>query len=140
MNKNSDIPEHVPEEFFRRYTDTDSRPLTPTPTVASGRTRTSAIGSHLNRRCVTPEPISSNDGQERKQIILDLRRSHSQETLYWNASSELSPRQPESISSSWLQAQKTLPECDELIKPGDIEDIAEIDEFDVTYFKKSINN
>lgn len=28
----SDLPEHVPEEFFRRYTDTDSRPLTPTPT------------------------------------------------------------------------------------------------------------
>lgn len=123
----------MPEEFFRRYTCTDSRPLTPTPTVASGRTRNSAIGSHLNhRRCVTPEPISSNDGQERKQIILDLRRSHSQETLYWNASSELSPRQQESISSSWLQAQnKIVIETEEITKSAEIEDIAEIDEFDV---------
>lgn len=85
------IPDHVPEEFFRRYTDTDSRPLTPTPTVASGRTRTSAGGSLMNaRRCVTPEPLFTNI-KERKQLILDLRRSHSQETLFWNASSELSP-------------------------------------------------
>lgn len=125
------MPDHVPEEFFRRYTDTDSRPLTPTPTVASGRTRTSAIGSHMNRRCVTPEPMSSNNEKERKQIILDLRRSHSQETLYWNASSELSPRQPESMSSSWMQAQnKAITEVDEIIKPGDIDDIAEIDEIE----------
>lgn len=86
-----DIPDHVPEEFFRRYTDTDSRPLTPTPTVASGRTRTSAGGSLMNaRRCVTPELLFTNI-KERKQLILDLRRSHSQETLFWNASSELSP-------------------------------------------------
>ncbi|XP_058053300.1 uncharacterized protein LOC131205284 [Anopheles bellator] len=84
-----ELPEHVPEEFFRRYTDTDSRPLTPTPTVASGRTRASVAGGGT-RRCVTPEPQTAN-GQERKQLILDLRRSHSQETLYWNASSELSP-------------------------------------------------
>ncbi|XP_053670275.1 uncharacterized protein LOC128720621 [Anopheles nili] len=88
----AELPDHVPEEFFRRYTDTDSRPLTPTPTVASGRTRASVGGSHLTRRCVTPEPQTAN-GQERKQLILDLRRSHSQETLYWNASSELSPSQ-----------------------------------------------
>uniref|UniRef100_A0A182N9Q6 Uncharacterized protein n=1 Tax=Anopheles dirus TaxID=7168 RepID=A0A182N9Q6_9DIPT len=90
--EHAELPEHVPEEFFRRYTDTDSRPLTPTPTVASGRTRASVGGSHLARRCVTPEPQTAN-GQERKQLILDLRRSHSQETLYWNASSELSPSQ-----------------------------------------------
>lgn len=58
--------------------------------------------SHLStRRCVTPEPVSSNDNNERKQIILDLRRSHSQETLYWNASSEM---HQDSMSSSWLQS------------------------------------
>lgn len=29
----SELADHaVPEEFFRRYTDTDSRPLTPAPT------------------------------------------------------------------------------------------------------------
>lgn len=98
----SDLPEHVPEEFFRRFTDTDSRPLTPTPTVISGKTRNSAAGSMMNaRRCVTPEPSSSNV-KERKQIILDLRRSHSQETIYWNASSELSPGPTQEI---WSAAQ-----------------------------------
>ncbi len=128
--RNSDLADHVPEEFFRRYTDTDSRPLTPTPTVASGRTRTSAIGSHMNRRCVTPEPVSSHVEKERKQIILDLRRSHSQETLYWNASSDLSPRQPDSMSS-WAQTQtKTVLEIGELTKSIEIEDIAEIDEIE----------
>lgn len=89
-----DCPEHVPEEFFRRYTGSDSRPMTPTPTVISGRTRTST-GSYIHvgaaRRCFTPDPVCSESGQDRKQLILDLRRSHSQETLYWNASSELSP-------------------------------------------------
>lgn len=107
----NDINEHIPEEFFKRYTGSDSRPLTPTPTVASGRTRVST-GSHANaRRCFTPDPVNSC-AKERKQLILDLRfvthfflsgrtdveflcfifgrRSHSQETLFWNASSELS--------------------------------------------------
>lgn len=84
-------PSQIPEEFFCRYTGSDSRPLTPTPTVISGRTRTST-GSHLvqARRCFTPDPIKST-ANERKQLIVDLRRSHSQETLFWNASSELSP-------------------------------------------------
>ncbi|XP_055591333.1 uncharacterized protein LOC129743372 [Uranotaenia lowii] len=107
MSKDSDLPEHVPEEFFRRYTDTDSRPLTPTPTVASGRTRASVGGSHLTRRCVTPEPQTQNL-QERKQLILDLRRSHSQETLYWNASSELSPSQLQ--DPSWMQHHSQIPQ------------------------------
>lgn len=106
LSKDSDLPEHVPEEFFRRYTDTDSRPLTPTPTVASGRTRASVGGSHLTRRCVTPEPQTQNL-QERKQLILDLRRSHSQETLYWNASSELSPSQLQ--DPSWMQHHSQIP-------------------------------
>lgn len=67
-----DLPEHIPEEFFRRYTGSDSRPMTPTPTVASGRTRTST-GSHINvRRCFTPDPINSG-AKDRKQLILDLR-------------------------------------------------------------------
>lgn len=98
-----DLPEHVPEEFFRRYTGSDSRPMTPTPTVASGRTRTST-GSHAHgaggaaataaatRRCFTPDPGVHGGAQMRQHLVLDLRRSHSQETLYWNASSELTPK------------------------------------------------
>ncbi|KAM7356263.1 uncharacterized protein ACRADG_002068 [Cochliomyia hominivorax] len=82
-------PDNIPEDLFRRYTDTDSRPLTPTPTVTSIHTRTSA-GSFLNnRRCITPE-LGNNDMIKRKKIILDLRRSHSQETLYWKPCSDLS--------------------------------------------------
>lgn len=84
-------PNFIPEEFFRRYTGSDSRPLTPTPTVVSGRTRTSGGSQYYYaRRCFTPDPIKNFD-HERKQIVLDLRRSHSQETFQWNALSEVSP-------------------------------------------------
>ncbi|XP_055856644.1 uncharacterized protein LOC129919698 [Episyrphus balteatus] len=81
--------DNIPEDLFRRYTDTDSRPLTPSPTVTSVRTRNST-GSFLNnRRCITPE-LRKNEISKRKKIILDLRRSHSQETLYWKPTSEIS--------------------------------------------------
>ncbi|XP_030372016.1 uncharacterized protein LOC115622256 [Scaptodrosophila lebanonensis] len=79
--------DNIPEDLFRRYAETDSRPLTPTPTVTSIHTRTSA-GSFLNRRCITPE-WGKHENIKRKKIILDLRRSHSQETLYWKPSSDL---------------------------------------------------
>ncbi|XP_066138711.1 uncharacterized protein [Euwallacea fornicatus] len=68
----------VPEELFRRYTDTDSRPLTPAPTLASGATRASG-----SRRCVTPE---AGGVRPKAQLVLDLRRTHSQETISYNAS------------------------------------------------------
>lgn len=129
MEQNVDLPDHVPEEFFRRYTHTDSRPLTPTPSCAtSAKTRTGIGSSHLStRRCVTPEPVSSNDNNERKQIILDLRRSHSQENLYWNASSEI---HQESVSSSWLQTQSIRHEIEiiGIINKEEIEDIQENEE------------
>lgn len=86
-----DLPlEHgvVPEEFLRRFTNTDSRPMTPTPTVLSNKTHSSSMVRY-SRRCVTPEPQNVYE-TEKKRIILDLRRSHSQETMYWNASSEFS--------------------------------------------------
>ncbi|XP_021942115.1 uncharacterized protein LOC110841103 isoform X2 [Zootermopsis nevadensis] len=70
----------VPEELFRRYTDTDSRPLTPAPTLESVMTKGSL------RRCVTPDPIPThilNPTRERTLLVLDLRRSHSQDTLSW---------------------------------------------------------
>ncbi|KAB0793037.1 hypothetical protein PPYR_12657 [Photinus pyralis] len=77
----SDLPiGSVPEELFRRYTETDSRPLTPAPTLVSAHTRASG-----SRRCVTPDPMLNTDVREKTQLILDLRRSHSQETLSWCA-------------------------------------------------------
>lgn len=71
--------------------------------------------------------MSNNDNIERKQIILDLRRSHSQETLYWNASSEM---HQDSMSSSWLQSQSARHEI-EIIgvnQKDEIEDIQELEE------------
>lgn len=76
----------VPEELFRRYTDTDSRPLTPAPTLASARTRGSG------RRCVTPDPLGPT--RERTLLVLDLRRSHSQDTLSWQGISYIQPKSP----------------------------------------------
>ncbi|XP_035440324.2 uncharacterized protein LOC118269363 isoform X1 [Spodoptera frugiperda] len=60
------------EDMFRRYAETDSRPLTPAPTLASGKSRGS-------RRCLTPD-----QPHQRTTIVLDLRRSHSQETIYYH--------------------------------------------------------
>ncbi|GJQ80920.1 hypothetical protein Trydic_g4737 [Trypoxylus dichotomus] len=74
----SDNMDSVPEGLFRRYTETDSRPLTPAPTIASTYTRASA-----SRRCVTPDPVITAQFKEKTRLILDLRRSHSQETLVW---------------------------------------------------------
>lgn len=81
-------PEKV--DFYHHYAGSDSRPLTPTPTVISNRTRISngSILFHA-RRCHTPDPVDTC-ATERKQLVLDLRRSHSQETVFCNASSELS--------------------------------------------------
>lgn len=73
--KQDEGDDKVPEELFRKYTDTDSRPLTPTPTLVSVMTRVTG-----GRRCVTPDCVPLPK-QERTLLILDLRRSHSQETL-----------------------------------------------------------
>ncbi|XP_064292376.1 uncharacterized protein LOC128674549 isoform X2 [Plodia interpunctella] len=62
----------VTEDMFRRYAETDSRPHTPAPTLASGKSRGS-------RRCLTPD-----QPHPKTAIVLDLRRSHSQETLYYH--------------------------------------------------------
>jgi hypothetical protein len=110
--------DHIPEDLFRRYTDTDSRPLTPAPTVASARTRASIGGAQQSaRRCVTPDPQAVMDVHERKQLILDLRRSHSQETLYWNASSDQTPSQaPTALLLTQEQAGKEDPAATSLEK------------------------
>ncbi|CAH1968938.1 unnamed protein product [Acanthoscelides obtectus] len=81
--------ESVPEELFRRYTETDSRPLTPAPTLASGATRASG-----SRRCVTPDLIPIEIIREKTLLVLDLRRSHSQETLSMHGSSSVTKEPP----------------------------------------------
>lgn len=63
------------ETLCFRYTETDSRPLTPAPTITSNHTRNSG-----SRRCVTPNPEMC----EKKRLILDLRRSHSQVRLLFS--------------------------------------------------------
>lgn len=66
----------VPEVLFRRYTETDSRPQTPTPTVTSVTSKLS-----LPRRCITPDPCPTASCPEKTQLILDLRRSLSQNAM-----------------------------------------------------------
>ncbi|XP_017785546.1 PREDICTED: uncharacterized protein LOC108568774 isoform X1 [Nicrophorus vespilloides] len=83
LNFQSQDIDSVPEELFRKYTETDSRPLTPAPTMISVHTRASAT-----RRCVTPEPFRTSEVREKTMLVLDLRRSHSQETLSWYGSSQ----------------------------------------------------
>lgn len=99
--------DNVPEELFRRYTDTDSRPLTPAPTLASVKTRGSG-----SRRCVTPDPITTSILQERKMLILDLRRSHSQEIISWHGTDDvpiISILQPPTPSIS-IESPSDLPD------------------------------
>lgn len=55
------------------YTETDSRPLTPAPTLSSSATKASG-----SRRCFTPDPIPISTVKEKTMLVLDLRRSHSQ--------------------------------------------------------------
>lgn len=75
------------DDYFH-YAHSDSRPLTPTPTIASNRTRTSqnSFSFFHRRRCHTPDPVNTCAIEQRTQLVLDLRRSHSQETIYCNPS------------------------------------------------------
>lgn len=59
------IASAVPEELFRKYTETDSRPLTPAPTLASGPT---ILTSHATQDL----PVTCNP-RERTTLVLDLR-------------------------------------------------------------------
>ncbi|CAH0751639.1 unnamed protein product [Diatraea saccharalis] len=79
--------------MFRRYTETDSRPHTPAPTLASGKSRGS-------RRCLTPD-----QPHQRTAIVLDLRRSHSQETLYYHATSDMTAGHATNVTND----RSTLP-------------------------------
>lgn len=56
----------VPEELFRKYTETDSRPLTPAPTLASGPTA-------LTGRAVQEALPATCNPRERTTLVLDLR-------------------------------------------------------------------
>ncbi|CAH0398206.1 unnamed protein product [Chilo suppressalis] len=91
--KNKTPHDIVTEDMFRRYTETDSRPHTPAPTLASGKSRGS-------RRCLTPD-----QPHQRTAIVLDLRRSHSQETLYYHATSDMTAGQTTSATND----RSTLP-------------------------------
>lgn len=105
--------ECVPEELFRRYTDTDSRPLTPAPTLASAATRASG-----SRRCLTPE---ARPAHPKARLVLDLRRTHSQDTISYSvsfqgglnqtvitrtASLEEIPRNRQSVTSDLTQSPR----------------------------------
>lgn len=68
----------VPEELFRKYTETDSRPITPTPTLASGL-GTLNIDNH--------DDHNITNLREKTTLILDLRaesQEQDNDTLSWH--------------------------------------------------------
>lgn len=89
----------LPEELFRRYTDTDSRPhsppahltpslVAPPPTAGTGISAVlgglGGLGGAGPRRCRTPDPEQQQGHlghQQRTLLVLDLRRSRSHDTL-----------------------------------------------------------
>ncbi|KAL6260362.1 hypothetical protein P5V15_007892 [Pogonomyrmex californicus] len=64
----------VPEELFRKYTETDSRPLTPAPTLASGPTA-------LTGRTAQEDLLATCNPRERTTLVLDLRTSSQNQQL-----------------------------------------------------------
>ncbi|CAK1580544.1 unnamed protein product [Parnassius mnemosyne] len=104
----------VTEDMFRRYTETDSRPLTPAPTLASGKSRGS-------RRCLTPD-----QPHQRTTIVLDLRRSHSQETLYYyhgHGTSEMTTGYSATIERSTLPSLNLSESGHHRLKTGQCEQL-----------------
>lgn len=100
--------------FYYRYTETDSRPLTPAPTLASAHTRASG-----SRRCITPDPITTAEIREKTLLVLDLRRSHSQETLTWHGSSTLQESLPliriQQVPTKHLLSPATTLSCSKVL-------------------------
>ncbi|XP_043504945.1 uncharacterized protein LOC122525966 isoform X2 [Polistes fuscatus] len=74
----------VPEELFRKYTETDSRPPTPAPTLVSVQAAAVSCRPLQN----APPPIIYNP-RERTTLVLDLRTNSqphlSNDTLTWHA-------------------------------------------------------
>lgn len=58
----------VPEELFRKYTETDSRPPTPAPTLASGPALTNRAAAQEE-----DDPPATCNPRERTTLVLDLR-------------------------------------------------------------------
>lgn len=69
----------VPEELFRKYTETDSRPITPAPTLISG----------LNNKLLLEEDDTvTSDPKERTTLVLDLRtesKTNESDSFTWHA-------------------------------------------------------
>ena len=61
------------------------------------------------RRCVTPDPMNSR--QERTLLVLDLRRSHSQDTLSWYGVSmpPMTTVEPPTRTSTPVQTSQSSP-------------------------------
>ncbi|XP_014478936.1 PREDICTED: uncharacterized protein LOC106746654 [Dinoponera quadriceps] len=94
----------VPEELFRKYTETDSRPPTPAPTLASGPA--------LTNRAATQEDLPATcNPRERTTLVLDLRAANSRhhqesETFSWHA---LTLEPPPTPRKSEIFVSKPIP-------------------------------
>ncbi|XP_071453238.1 uncharacterized protein [Hetaerina americana] len=130
----------VPEELFRRYTETDSRPLTPTLSSSvsdthlatrSGQTDSlfyvstppslSATNSSRrrygmpSRRSQTPDPPYRPQAPQRQKtmLVLDLRRSQSQDAGIWQSQQS---RGGQSASPTSSDSPKNAPKAGKVSK------------------------
>ncbi|KAI4499525.1 hypothetical protein M0802_005421 [Mischocyttarus mexicanus] len=101
----------VPEELFRKYTETDSRPPTPTPTLASVQAATAMSSRPLQN---APPAIIYNP-RERTTLVLDLRTNSqphlNNDTLTWHALTlEVLPisRRNQIVSNKQLSRRRIL--------------------------------
>ena len=77
-------PIMVPEILFRHYTQTDSRPLTPTTINLSHSYRfsmTKPTSTFTHRRFITPDDKHLSKTPERERLVLDLRKCLSQSSV-----------------------------------------------------------
>ncbi|CAG7830165.1 unnamed protein product [Allacma fusca] len=73
----------IPEDIYKRYTETDSRPVTPEITLPSRRSASVPRSrSTEHRTCSTPEPEAKQcQFHQRRILILDLRRVKSVDAI-----------------------------------------------------------
>ncbi|XP_046384960.1 uncharacterized protein LOC124155257 [Ischnura elegans] len=95
----------VPEELFRRYTETDSRPVTPALSSSASDTY-----GPLSRRSQTPDPPYRPQPPQRQKtmLVLDLRRSQSQDAGIWQSQQS---RGGQSASPASSESPKNTPKA-----------------------------
>ncbi|CAL7933188.1 unnamed protein product [Xylocopa violacea] len=127
----------VPEELFRKYTETDSRPLTPAPTLIS------VVGPAVTNRPTQKEfPVICNP-QQRTMLVLDLRTNlQENETFTWHA---LTLEPPPTYRKTEIFISKPISRCTSehrIRSPNQAADVPDslpnIDSYDKSDYSKNV--